>query len=51
MVGYNQPPNTINLGNQVTQSQQQNSIFNSKKNVVSINGDQFVLQSSEYQQK
>lgn len=40
----------MTLGNQA-QSLLQNSIFNSKKNVVSITGDQFILQSSEYQQK
>ena len=50
-VGYVQQPTTnVSLGSQA-QSLLQNSIFNSKKNVVSITGEQFVLQSSEYQQK
>ena len=36
--------------NQIDSNNNQNSIFNSKKNIVSIAGEPFVLQSNEYQQ-
>jgi len=48
--GYVAP--SVSLVNQVQAAQQApNSIFNSKKHVVSMAGDQFVIQSHEYQQK
>lgn len=46
--GYVAP--SVSLANQ-GQPPPPNSIFNSKKHIVSMAGDQFVIQSHEYQQK